>query len=65
MLYAICNDLLFSTVYGKIWLFGGHSNETDVVEVFTISSGKSIDTEIRFNSTQGMRYPSVVVLGIG
>merc|ERR1712048_212103 len=51
-------------IYNKIWVFGGHSNTTDVVEVFDISSGISMDTPIIFNSSIGMRYPSAAVVKI-
>jgi len=47
-------------IYNKIWLFGGHDKETDVVEVFDTIKGVSFDTNIYFNSTQGMKYPSSV-----
>ena len=30
---------IYSAIYNKIWLFGGHSNETNVVEVFDVTKG--------------------------
>ena len=54
----------FSAIYNKIWLFGGHDKETDVVEVFDTIKGVSFDTDIYFNSTQGMKYPSSVIINL-
>lgn len=55
-------NLYLSAIYNKIWLFGGHDKETDVVEVFDTIKGVSFDTNIYFNSTQGMKYPSSVII---
>ena len=57
-------DQYFSAIYNKIWLFGGHDKETDVVEVFDTIKGVSFDTNIYFNSTQGMKYPSSVIINL-
>ena len=57
-------DRYFSAIYNKIWLFGGHDKETDVVEVFDTIKGVSFDTNIYFNSTQGMKYPSSVIINL-
>ena len=93
MLTTSPKTLLLSAIYNKIWLFGGHDKDTDVVEVFdtikgtgihepdvrstmirtTYNStfrsvnpwkGVSFDTNIYFNSTQGMKYPSSVIINL-
>ena len=58
------NRPYFSAIYNKIWLFGGHDKKTDVVEVFDTIKGVSFDTNIHFNSTQGMKYPSSVIINL-
>ena len=39
ILVQISDFFIYSAIYNKIWLFGGHSNETNVVEVFDVTKG--------------------------
>ena len=38
----VTKTLLLSAIYNKIWLFGGHDKDTDVVEVFDTIKGIGI-----------------------
>ncbi|CBY12389.1 unnamed protein product [Oikopleura dioica] len=46
----------------EIWLFGGHENRTDVVEVFDITTRRSTDLAIFLNSTEGMLHASAALI---
>ena len=56
--------MLLSAIYNKIWLFGGHSQDTNIVEVFDLEKGISFDTSIKFNST-GNRLSHIQAPHIG